>query len=334
MGAGYLKAQWHKKPRYLQSAPAQPTSDNVPIVETRIVYIFIALISFCLAGSSNEPLGDQLQGTPKTLDQLYDRIAADLEQGRPLVATVYVALCDNDSQGIVPVKNRRICRGDEPEQNLYWATSGGLKGYLGKQRWQRVSYEREPSPDILVRAIWRKRFRPRGALARRGLRESFEVYVVGLAYRGERIHQANIDYLRAVNRDRDQVHYLSDGTRLEYGGGGQVVGYVGHNYFFDVGDPGQLLWETRGDSVEHKGVFALACAGESFIKPAIQRANTHILLLNRDLAFPGAWTVGGLIRGLAAGMTARGVHREAARSFAAGMGRPPGVMFATFAHGD
>ncbi len=30
------------------------------------------------------------------LDPLYDRIAADLKQGKPLVVTVHVALCDNN----------------------------------------------------------------------------------------------------------------------------------------------------------------------------------------------------------------------------------------------
>lgn len=49
------------------------------------------------------------------LDALYDRLAADLLAGRPLVATMYVALCDGEVQGLIPPKDRRVCRGDRIE---------------------------------------------------------------------------------------------------------------------------------------------------------------------------------------------------------------------------
>lgn len=269
----------------------------------------------------------------KNLGQLYDRIAGDLEQGKPMVATVYVALCDNDSQGIVPTKNRSICDGRRPEANMYWATRGGLKGYLKRAGWKRVATMDAPREGVAFEVVWRKRFKARGELRQR-YKGSFDVYLVSVVFWGDHIHEANLEYLRAVNRDDSRAISVEDHGDLVYGGASHVVGYIGHDYFFDVSDPDELIGPTRGDSELHKGSFALACAGHQLIRPAITRENSHILLLNRHLAFPGAWTVGGLISGITSGQDGRGIHREAARAFAKGMDKPFGVVVTTFAHGD
>jgi hypothetical protein len=162
----------------------------------------------------------------KDVGQLYDRIAADILAGRPLVATLYVALCDNDSQGIVPVKNRHRCRGDDPDRNLYWATAGGLAATLKRAKWQRVSIAYFAEGDLAVKAVWRKTFEPGGALRVRNVRAPFDVFIVGRGYRGDRIRQAMMDYLEAVNRD-GEIEEEVGGLRLKAGGASHVVGYIG-----------------------------------------------------------------------------------------------------------
>jgi hypothetical protein len=269
----------------------------------------------------------------KDLAQFYDRVAADLLAGRPLVATIYVALCDNDSQGIVKVKNRRICNGDRPEQNLYWATAGGLAATLKKAQWKERSLAFFQQGDLAVKAVWQKTFAPGGALRARGVRKPVDVFVVGLGYRGSRIAVAMTDYLRAVNRDDGKVETV-DGVALHAGGASQVVGYIGHDYFYDVDDPKALLAENQGDSTLEKGTFALACTGNQLIRPAIQRKNAHIFILNRTLGFPGAWTAEAILAGIADGKSLKEIHRSAAAAFASGKGIALGAALGSFAYGD
>jgi hypothetical protein len=269
----------------------------------------------------------------KDIGQLYDRLAGDLAAGRPLVATIYVALCDNDAQGIVKVKSRRICRGDDPDRNLYWAAAGGLAATLRAAGWQRVSVAYFDDGDLAVKAVWRKRLVPGGQLRTRGAAAGLDAYVIGLGYRGTRIRAAMTDYLQAVNRDDERVE-LADGVRLRAGGMSHVVGYIGHDYFYDVDDPQPLLALRLGDSVLHKGTFALACTGHRLIRPAIRRANAHILILNRTLGFPGAWTGEAIVAALAAGKGAGAIHRAAAAAFAAGQGVALGTALGSFAYGD
>jgi hypothetical protein len=299
----------------------------------RRIYYLVLLVAAVTAILALESTAGA-EPAPKQLGQLYDRIAGDLERGRPLIATVYVALCDNDSQGIVPVRNRSICNGRRPEANMYWATRGGLSGYLRKAGWARVSEADEPREGVALEVVWHKRFRARGELSERGIRGWFDVYLVSVVFWGDEIRRANLEYLRAVNRDGARIREVVGHGELAYGGASHLVGYIGHDYFFDVDDPAELIAPTRGDSRLHKGAFALACVGDRYYRPAIARRNTHILLLNRHLAFPGAWTVGGLVRGITAGKDGRGIHREAARAFATGMGKPAGSMYRAFAHGD
>ena len=266
-------------------------------------------------------------GTPAgSIDPLYDRIAADLGAGKPLTIEVHVALCDNDSQGIAPVRNPRICNGDDPERNIYWGTGGGLAGYLKKARWKRLQYEKTENPEILLRAGWKKRFSPGGALRERGIEKRIDVVITGLAYRGANIESAMKGFLRAVHRDRP--------CRGAGCGTPHLIGYIGHDYFLDVFDERRLMRAARGDSSLRKGVFALSCLGNTYIRPAITRPNAHILLLNKHLTYPGAWTVGGIAAAVAKGRSARGIHREASRFFAEGQNRPLGAILASFAYDE
>jgi hypothetical protein len=42
---------------------------------------------------------------------------------------LFIALCDNASQGIQPV-NKKIGNGDDPESNLYWGCDDGANSYF------------------------------------------------------------------------------------------------------------------------------------------------------------------------------------------------------------
>lgn len=258
------------------------------------------------------------------LSALYERAAADLKATGTLRMRVYVALCDNDSQGIAPVKNRAICDGERPERNLYWATSGGLRAYLEGAGFRRTRYERSDAGPVIIRAAWTKRMWPGGRLRALGVKRRFDVEIEALAYRGRHIEQAMRDYLA-------EVHGAAASPAPAH-----VVGYIGHNYLLDLPDAGRRLQPVgglRADSRLPRAVFALSCFGAQLIGPAIARPDAPVLVLNRSLTYPGAWTIGGLLEGLGAGLSARGIHRRASRHFARGKKKPPGSMMRVFAYG-
>jgi hypothetical protein len=258
--------------------------------------------------------------SPSPLSALYDRIAQDALAGRPLRAVVYIALCDNDSQGIVPVKNRSICNGEAPEQNIYWRTSGGLPVVLKREGYTQAEYATLESGPIAVRARFRKTFTPGAALRERGVRAPFQVEIEGLAYRGREIGTAMRDFVSAVHSDAAAA-------------APHVVGYIGHDYFLDDYDERVFREARAGYSTLEKGVFALSCLGDRWIRPMIERPNAHVLMLNRQLTYPGAWTVAGILEGLARGQSAAEIHTLASHRYADGMNKPFSVIARSFAFG-
>jgi hypothetical protein len=272
----------------------------------------LALLCVCLLFA----LGSRAKAEP--LEPLYARIARDLAQGKPLSIRIHVALCDNDSQGIVPVKNRRICDGDVPAQNLYWATDGGLDRYLRKNGYRLIDSRSDSGGDILIENVWSTHVQAAGGLRARGVTGGFEVRVTAIAYRGSAIERAMRDYLRAVSAPGDGDH---------------VIGYIGHNYLLDVSDAASPS-PAQTANLAPRGTFALSCLGEGWIRPRISREGVHILLLNRGLTYPGAWTLGGVVEGLAHGESGRGIQRAATAHFARGKNKPAATLARVFSFGS
>jgi hypothetical protein len=85
---------------------------------------------------------------------------------------VFVALADNQSQGIVPVP-AKIGNGDDPERNLYWGSAYGVKTFFARGAdWERIACGEKPKAEILERCVFKYR--------------SANVYLVADAYRGRR----------------------------------------------------------------------------------------------------------------------------------------------------
>lgn len=67
-----------------------------------------------------------------------ERIRLDAQGGKPLVAHVVVAICDNAHQGIVPVA-RALGDGQDAGRNLYWGARFGMREYLRRAPgWKRI----------------------------------------------------------------------------------------------------------------------------------------------------------------------------------------------------
>ncbi|MBN2804432.1 MAG: hypothetical protein JXR91_15160 [Deltaproteobacteria bacterium] len=262
-------------------------------------------------------------GAAETTDAFYERFVNDVKEGRPLVTTVYVALCDNDSQGIIPVKNRKICDGDFPENNMYWKGDGGIYGYLKSHQWKRVKSTKNSDGAVIIEDVWHKRLWPGKKLKEKGVTKPFSAYVVAKAYRGSNIHDAMVDYLKAVNNDTSQVIKIDEDKSISAGGGSHLAGYIGHDYFMDPYPDSREYKELvdvhkNGTGKLAKGAFALACISNEFVRPAIERESVYIMALNNFLTYPSAWTVGGIIDGVAALGSGYEIYKSYTKAFAKG----------------
>ena len=265
------------------------------------------------------------------LSGLYDEVAADLVAGRPLVVEVHVPLCDND---VLRCGGGRLGDGDDPGGNLYWATSGGFRGWFGRRGsgWKQVHEAANPEPDVLELRVWRRWVAPAGALRARGVRRRFPVFVVAHAWRGESIRAAMTAYAHDLfggRGRRDDVRRidLADGTVLEAGGAARLVAFVGHNGWMGEAD---FHWPEATAGAPRRGTIAVACLTEDYLVPAVPAAERVPLLLTRSLLFAGAHAFEGAVSAFARGADMADIREAAARSYATGEGKPLARVRAAF----
>src|SRR4051812_32838302 len=98
---------------------------------------------------------------------------------------VFVALCDNDSQGIVPVP-KKIGNGNDPDNNLYWGCGYGVRTFFkNAAEWKMVSKRKGVSTLILERCIFKHITK--------------DVYLVADGYKGDKIKTCTEQFFRAAS---------------------------------------------------------------------------------------------------------------------------------------
>ena len=114
-------------------------------------------------------------------------------QGKPRVVHVFIALADNQHQGIVPVP-AALGNGDDPARNLYWGAAFGVRTYFRRSlEWKETLHVENPYKAILERSVFQH--------------GTENVRLVADAYRGLEIKQALKDFLSAAAGIR--LHDLS-----------------------------------------------------------------------------------------------------------------------------
>jgi hypothetical protein len=210
---------------------------------------------------------------------VHERLALDARAGRPLVAHVFVALCDNRNQGIVPVP-ARLGNGQAAHENLYWGARFGVRTYWrGRKPWRAVATPAPSQPGVLERAAF---------LAEE---DGTRVFVVADAWDGARIRETVGAFLEAAaGRARETVRV--GGESLEVGGASHVVVFVGHNGLMDF--PAPVLEAGRAEPA--RAAMVLACASRPYFFDLLKRAGAHPLLLTTGLMAPEAYSLEASLR--------------------------------------
>jgi hypothetical protein len=288
----------------------------------RILQSLTPLVA-ALIGSVVAPVDARAQAAGAAeawLSALYDDVAADLAAGRPLVVQVHVPLCDND---VLRCGGSRLGDGDDPDGNLYWATSGGFRGWFGRpgSGWQQVHRVRNPQPGVLELRVWQRWMTPSARFRARGVRRRFPVHVVAFAWRGESIGDAMRAYAVDLFAGADDVRHieLPGGSVLQAGGRARLIGFVGHNGWMDVST---FVWPRADAAPPRRGTIAIACITEDYLAAPVAAAERVPLLFTRSLLFAGAHAFEGAVTAFAQGLDMANIREGAVRAYAVGQGKP------------
>jgi len=219
------------------------------------------------------------------------------------VIHVFVALCDNVNQGIVPV-SPSLGNGDNPGTNLYWGAAFGIKTFFGKNKdWQPAlpSGSSAKSPAVVLdRVVYRHR--KSGA------------FLVAEAYRGSHIRQATEDFLAAAAGTPGESLTVSlDGKDLELhlGGSAQVLAYIGHNGLMDF----QLSSVPKRHDDETRETIILACASKGYFADSLRTTGARPLLWTTNLMAPEAYSLSAALDGWLKHETDEQIRLRAAKAY-------------------
>jgi hypothetical protein len=174
-------------------------------------------------------------------------------QAVPKKVHLFVALCDNASQGIMPVP-AKIGDGDKPAANLYWGCSDGVAGcFQGSKGWRLIRTEKPEDPRILERRFYQD--------------AANTVELIAEAWRGREIAACLRAYETAlVSGEHD------------------LCAYIGHNVLMEA-----EISPPTGKAKKPCDAIVLCCQSEPYFRERLEKLGVRPVLLTRQLMYPGAF---------------------------------------------
>ena len=213
---------------------------------------------------------------------------------------VFVALADNQHQGIIPVA-AILGNGEDPEHNLYWGSAYGVKTFFTRSSdWEKLHCGDKPKREILERCVFKYR--------------AANVYLVADAYRGMEIKQAILDFLDSAAGDGADVMNVtgvSGSVSLPIRGGANLVAYIGHDGLMDF----QLPRTPRQKNPTRRDAIVLACASKQFFTDSIRASGAYPLIWTTGLMAPEAYTLKSALDGWIAGESNDQIRDRAAGAY-------------------
>lgn len=253
-----------------------------------------ALMSLLVISTCNQSDAQNIAPNPKP----------PTESGRTFkVIHVYVALCDNDSQGIAPVP-AKIGNGNDPANNLYWGCTDGARSYFSKSKlWKRLSVSKPGErPDILERLVFQHK-RTRAIL-------------VVDAWKGSSIQPCIDEFCQSAAGQRYQSLNIKDGDRtytINLEGGADFLTFIGHNGLMEFRVPTPPANPHRTQKVD---IAVLCCKSHRFFDNNLTKAEVTPVCMTASNMYPGAFILHDVLEGWFKGENKAQLRLRAAKAYA------------------
>lgn len=201
-------------------------------------------------------------------------------QAAPKEIRVFIALCDNKTQGIVPV-GAKIGNGDDADANLYWGCSDGFGSLFSKSKQWKVTESEKDVSEVILRRLTMQHV-------------GGEMNLVAEAYKGSQMQQCTKDFEAAACSNKYDL-----------------VAFIGHNGLmdFNLKVPGK----TEGNDTE---VVVLCCLSEKYFGDRLRALGCRPILMTQQLMYPGSFLLHAALEKWNSGGTKSDIRAAAAAAYA------------------
>ncbi len=235
-----------------------------------------------------------VENRTKILEQLQLKTTTNI----PLIVHLYVPLCDNENQGIVPT-SESLGNGLDLKRNLYWATSKGVKRYYKElPDWKFISSQKDIDGNVLERVVFTKNYNNKTT-----------VYLIADAYRGDRMKVCLENFFNALSGNRLDSTVIN-GDMIHIGKDADLSIFNGHNGLMD--DTPSILPPKPHSP---KDAVAIACVSGEYFKGYYEYVSAFPLVNTNHLLYPGAFISEGIINEWALLKSAKDCKIAAGKSY-------------------
>lgn len=208
---------------------------------------------------------------------------------------VFVALCDNKYQGIVPVP-KAIGNGQDPANNLYWGCAYGVKTYFKKSKEWKLLTTQKLDKIRMERLVFKH--------------VSKNYYLVADAYDGQYIKKTTTDFLfSSAGQLKDTIQINK--TTIGINGNAKMVAYIGHDGLMDF----QLNESFANADDKQRDAIILACISKKYFAPHLKQAKANPILWTTGLMAPEAYILHDALSSYVTGGTAEQIRSRGAMAY-------------------
>ncbi len=215
---------------------------------------------------------------PFTRDSMVAQLKLKSGSNEPLIVHLFVPLCDNINQGIVPV-NASLGNGQNLKTNLYWGARYGIKSFLMNDKgWKFISSETNLNDTILERLILTQTF------------YKTTVILIADAYNGAKMKACLTDFLNSVAQIKTDSLKLPDSTTIHAAGAADLIVFNGHNGLMDT-----YLDTVINQTEIKRDVAVIGCASYIYFYERLNYAGGYPLITTEQVMAPEAYCLSALI---------------------------------------
>ncbi len=205
---------------------------------------------------------------------LYDKIKND----EALVVHIFVPLCDNDNQGIVPT-TKSLGDGLNLKTNLYWGAGYGMKTHFKRRKdWKLVYQQFDTDSNILERVVFYKVYSNKA-----------KVYLIADGYRGDRMEQCLEDFFKSLaGIKRDSLNI--ENSYVDISSQADLLIFNGHNGLMDVDM--ELIYNE--DNV-YRDAAVISCVSYGYFENYLKCLKAYPLVTSVSFLPPEAYVAEGLV---------------------------------------
>ncbi len=238
-------------------------------------------------------------------DATFDRVSIVKQLKRkkdnhiPLSIHIYVPLCDNKNQNIVPT-TQTLGNGLNLRTNLYWAVKGSVKyDFVRSSDWVKVYNAFDIDSNVLERIVFERDY------------ADAKVYIIADAYRGDRMEEAVNDFLASIANCRNEMVMLDTSKTVGCAGNSDLIIFNGHNGMMDDIHVKEWVNETN----DKTDVVINACATYYHFQDELAKAKGYPIVRSNTLLHPGAYVLTQIIDDWVRGVQADTICINAGKAY-------------------